>query len=131
MLSPKARIFAVAALLAAPAIIPGSATAQPEGPGIIQGGNSVNVYTSREPSLVLPIFYEFTAATGIAVNTIYVNPNVSDRLGREGQGSPADIIMLEDFAELIELASLGLTQVTQSEALVAAVPENFRDPNAH
>lgn len=131
MLSAKARILAVAALLAAPAIIPGSATAQPQGPGFIQGGNSVNVYTSRDPSLVLPIFYEFTYATGIAVNTIYVNPNVSERLAREGQASPADVIMLEDFGELVELAALGLTQPLQSAALNARIPENLRDPNGH
>ncbi len=33
----------------------------------------VNVYSTRQPFLIDPIFEAFTDATGIAVNTVYIS----------------------------------------------------------
>ncbi|MGD9740757.1 MAG: extracellular solute-binding protein [Bauldia sp.] len=88
---------------------------------------AVNVYTTRTPDSALPLLTEFSAQTGVAVNTIYVVGDIAARITAEGATSPADLI-LADFTALADLAEQGLTQPVTSAALAAAVPEQLRDP---
>jgi iron(III) transport system substrate-binding protein len=90
---------------------------------------SVNVYTTREPGLVLPLFDAFRAATGISVSTIYISQGVAERMIAEGANSPADVIMMVDYGELINLVDRGLTQPVHSEILNDVIPANLRDPD--
>ncbi len=90
--------------------------------------NSVNVYTTREPTLVLPLFRAFSDATGISVSVVYINQGIAERLIAEGANSPADVIMMVDYGELINLVDRNLAQPVNSEILTAAIPENLRDP---
>ncbi len=92
---------------------------------------AVNVYTSREPSLVLPLFDEFTFQTGIAVNTLFVSQGLAERLAAEGTATPADIVLVADYGELITVVNRGLTQPIVSEIVNAAVPPALRDPAGH
>ncbi len=92
---------------------------------------SVNIYTTREPGLVLPLFDAFRRETGITVNTVFISQGVAERMIAEGDGSPADLVMMVDYGELINLVERGLTQPVQSEVLTNAVPENLRDPNGN
>lgn len=91
----------------------------------------VNIYTTREPGLILPIFEAFTAETGIAVNTVFLQDGLIERVQAEGASSPADLLMTVDFGALIDLVDAGLTQPIQSEVLEAAVPETLRDPEGN
>ncbi len=91
--------------------------------------DTVNVYTTREPGLVLPLFDAFTAATGITVHTVYISQGVAERLIAEGEHSPADLVMMVDYGELDNLVERGLTQPVHSDILNAAIPANLRDPN--
>lgn len=87
---------------------------------------AVNVYTTRTPDSALPLLTEFSAQTGVAVNTIYVTGDIAARLAAEGATSPADLI-LADFIALADVADQGLTQPVTSETLVAAIPADLRD----
>jgi len=88
----------------------------------------VNVYTTREPGLVEALFEAFKVQTGITVNTVFISQGVAERLIAEGENSPADLIMMVDYGQLINLVDRGLTQPVQSNILDEVVPANLRDP---
>ncbi|MDP3339801.1 Fe(3+) ABC transporter substrate-binding protein [Frigidibacter sp.] len=91
----------------------------------------VNVYSHRQPELVQPLFDAFTAETGIPVNVAFVDKGMVERLTAEGDRSPADLVMTVDIARLSEVVNAGVTQAVTSEALDAAIPAEFRDPEGH
>ena len=99
-------------------------------PGLA-ASQEVNVYTTREPGLIQPLFDAFTEKTGIAVNSIFVKDGIAERVEAEGLNSPADVITLVDYGNLIDLVDRGLTQPVESEGLESAVPANLRDPEGH
>lgn len=92
---------------------------------------SVNVYTTREPGLVLPLFNAFREETGISVSTVFISQGVAERMIAEGENSPADLIMMVDYGQLANLVDRGLTQPVESEILNATVPANLRDPDGN
>jgi iron(III) transport system substrate-binding protein len=89
---------------------------------------SLNLYTTREPGLVEPLLEAFTEATGISVNTIFVQQGLAERVAAEGTRSPADVLMTVDIGNLIDLVDRGLTQRVSSAALAAAIPAHLRGP---
>ncbi|MHA1559255.1 MAG: extracellular solute-binding protein [Alphaproteobacteria bacterium] len=91
----------------------------------------VHVYTTREPGLVVALFEAFEAETGVAVNTVFISQGVAERLIAEGENSPADLIMMVDYGQLINLVDRGLAQPVQSNILNELVPANLRDPANH
>ena len=91
----------------------------------------VNVYTSREPQLIRPVFEAFSKATGIKVNAVFLQNGLEERVKAEGQNSPADLIILVDAAKLAGAVELGITQPVRDAGLEAAVPANLRDPAGH
>lgn len=101
------------------------------GPPAYSQESVVNVYTTREPGLIQPLFDAFTEATGIGVNAIFVESGVTERVEAEGANSPADLVMTVDYGNLIDLVGRGLTQPVQSATLNDAIPENLRDPAGH
>lgn len=86
----------------------------------------VNVYSHRQPELLKPLTDAFTEATGITVNTAYVDKGMVERLKAEGDRSPADLVMTVDVARLGEVKDAGVTQAVDDEAL-AIIPEALRD----
>ena len=89
----------------------------------------VNVYSYRQPELILPLVDAFTAETGIEVNIAFLNTGLTERLLAEGSRTPADIILTADIQRLIEAVEAGVTQPVQSDVLTANVPDAFRDPD--
>ncbi|MAN76431.1 extracellular solute-binding protein [Pelagibacterium flavum] len=112
------KIFSTAGLLALGAAVPALT-------------QEVNIYTTREPGLIQPILDAFTAETGVAVNTVFLQDGLIERVSAEGESSPADILMTVDFGALIDLVDAGLTQPIDSEVLEGAVPEALRDPDGN
>lgn len=87
----------------------------------------VNLYTTREPGLIQPLLDTFTEETGIKANVIFIKEGLAQRVETEGANSPADILSVVDFGNLIELKERGLTQPVKSAALEEAIPANLRD----
>lgn len=110
----NSRRFAFGALMA-------SAIASP---AFAQG--EVNVYTTREPQLILPLLDIFTKDTGIKVNTVFVKDGLIERVKAEGARSPADVLMTVDIGNLVDLVEQGVTQPINSEILNTAIPPNLR-----
>jgi iron(III) transport system substrate-binding protein len=94
-------------------------------------GQEVNVYTTREPSLIQPLLDAFTRDTGIKTKSIFVKAGLAERVKAEGVNSPADVLMTVDIGNLLDTVDLGVTQAVQSEALAAAIPAHLRDANGH
>ncbi len=111
------RSIALAAALVLPAL---SATA-----------GEVNVYTSRQPELIQPIFDAFTGETGITVNVLYARKGLIERLKAEGDRSPADLYVTADIGNVKAATDAGLTQPHGSAAVDSAVPESLRDAGSH
>ncbi|WP_426959630.1 extracellular solute-binding protein [Muricoccus radiodurans] len=92
------------------------------------GAAEVNVYTTREPGLMRPLTERFTRETGIAVNSVFVQGGLAERIAAEGARSRADVAMVVDVGNLMELVDRDLAQPVQSAALEAAIPAGLRDP---
>lgn len=88
--------------------------------------NEVNVYSYRQPFLVKPLFDIFTKETGIKVNVVFAKKGMAERLAREGEYSPADILLTTDISRLVELHDKNLLQAVKSDVLEQAVPKQFQ-----
>ena len=95
------------------------------------GQGEVNIYSYRQPFLIEPITDAFTQETGIEVNIFYSKKGIVEKLTREGQYSPADVVLTSDFNRLLEVTEKGLTQANNDVALVEAIPTQYRDNEAH
>ena len=82
----------------------------------------VNVYTSRQPELIQPIFDAFTAQSGIEVNVLYSGKGLIERMKAEGSRSPADLYITADIANVKAATDAGLTQPHGSAVVDAVVP---------
>lgn len=91
----------------------------------------LNLYTTREPGLIQPLLDAFTASTGVAVNTIFLQDGISERVSAEGDRSPADVLMTVDAGVLVDLVEQGLTQSIESAVLDETIPEELRDDDGH
>ncbi|WP_220348116.1 Fe(3+) ABC transporter substrate-binding protein [Thalassotalea euphylliae] len=88
--------------------------------------DEVNVYSYRQPFLVEPLFNEFTKQSGIKVNVVFAKKGMAERLAREGEHSPADVLLTTDISRLIELQEKGLLQAVNSDVLEAAIPSQYQ-----
>lgn len=89
----------------------------------------VNIYSYRQPHLIEPMLKAFTEETGIATNVVFAKKGVAERLKREGQNSPADVILTVDIGRLLELVEGDLVQPVSSDTIDGNIPESFRDPD--
>lgn len=86
----------------------------------------VNLYTTREPGLIIPLLEAFTAATDVKVNTVFVKDGLIERVKTEGTRSPADLLMTVDIGNLLDLVEAQITQPVDSAVLQAAIPAHLR-----
>lgn len=86
----------------------------------------VNVYSYRQPFLVKPLFDQFTEQTGIKVNVVFAKKGIAERLAREGEYSPADILLTTDISRLVELRDRNLLQAYNAKVLTDAIPSQYR-----
>jgi len=92
----------------------------------------VNIYSFRQPFLIELILKEFTAQTGIETKVIFSKKGLIQRLQREGELSPADIVLTSDFSKMLQLKDKGLSQpYTLSKTLETNIPTQFRDSENH
>jgi iron(III) transport system substrate-binding protein len=87
----------------------------------------LNLYSTRDAALVKPVTDAFTRATGITVNTTFIEDNLSKRVAGEGKTSPADVLLTIGLDKTSQFASLALTQPIKSATLEKAIPFELRD----
>jgi iron(III) transport system substrate-binding protein len=91
----------------------------------------VNIYSFRQPFLIDPILVEFTKKTGIETKIIFAKKGLIQRLEREGDLSPADLVLTSDFSKLLQLKDQGLTQKFELSDSLSHMPEQYRDSENH
>lgn len=91
--------------------------------------DEVNLYSSRQESLIRPILDEFEKDTGIKVNVVFAKEGTLERLKAEGDNSPADAILTVDISRLAAHKKAGVLQPISSDVLDKNIPEHFRDPD--
>lgn len=88
--------------------------------------NEVNLYTTREPQLIIPLLESFTQDSGIEVNTVFVKDGLIERIKSEGVQSPADVLMTVDIGNLLDLVEADVTQSIDSAVLTDVIPAHLR-----
>jgi iron(III) transport system substrate-binding protein len=89
----------------------------------------LTVYSGRSESLAGPVLDQFTAATGIEVQTKYADTaELAAILLEEGDRSPADIFFAQDAGALGAVGDAGLF-AELPEDLLGTVPEALSDPD--
>ncbi|PSW20321.1 iron ABC transporter substrate-binding protein [Photobacterium sanctipauli] len=96
-------------------------------PQLASAAEEVNVYSYRQPFLVEPLFNEFTKETGIKVNVKFAKEGFTEMLKKEGQYSPADIVLTTDIGHLVELSDNDLVQGVNNETINENIPSQYRD----
>lgn len=91
----------------------------------------VNIYSFRQPFLIEPILAEFTKETGIKTKIIFAKDGLIQRIKREGELSPADLVLTSNFSKLLQLKEEGLSQSFELSDNLNDIPEKFRDPELH
>lgn len=95
---------------------------------VVFAKNELNLYSARQEVLIRPLIVAFSKETGIKVNIIAAKADqLLERLIREGNLSPADVLLTTDVARLSRAKSLGLLQPFDSELLKRRIPKNYRD----
>ena len=88
----------------------------------------VNVYSGRHYNTDKELYADFTSRTGIKVNVIEgKDDELIERLRREGDNSPADVLVVVDAARIHRAQEMDLFQPISSPSLEADVPANLRD----
>ncbi|MGL4395858.1 MAG: extracellular solute-binding protein [Hyphomicrobium sp.] len=100
-------------------------------PAPLWAADSVNIYSYREPKLIDPLLKAFTAKTGIATNVVFAKEGLIERLSAEGQNSPADLLLTNEFGLLTQAAAAGVTQAVTSDIIAKQIPAELRDPAGH
>jgi len=88
----------------------------------------VNVYTSRQPQLIEPIFEAFEKNSGIDVKVLFAEKGLVERLRLEGGASPADLFIAADIGNIIQAVDADVVQPLKNDVLEATIPAEFRDP---
>lgn len=95
-------------------------------------GDALVIYNGRSHYGDETVFEEFTAATGIEVELRGgTGPELFERLRREGDDTPADILITTDLANLWRAEEAGLLQPSDTASLRANVPADLHDPENH
>ena len=92
------------------------------------GGGRMTVYSGRRKELVQPVLERFAEETGLVVDVRYGDSaELAARLEREGAASPADVLLTETPAPIVQLAAQGRLAALPS-GVVELVDPRWRDP---
>jgi len=94
--------------------------------------NEVNIYSHRHYDTDKHLYKLFEKNTGIKVNIVKANANeLISKLEKEGENSPADILITSDAGRLYIAQKKGLLQTVDSKIINDAVPQKLRQKNGY
>jgi iron(III) transport system substrate-binding protein len=94
------------------------------------GDDALVIYNGRSHYGDEQVFHDFEEATGINVELRGgTAPELFERLRREGEDTPADVLITTDLANLWRAEEAGLLQTVTTSELEANVPAELHDPD--
>lgn len=91
--------------------------------------DELNVYSARHYDSDERLYSAFTEETGIEVNILEGDSDqLIERITREGEASPADIMITVDAGRLWRAEQEGIFDKVESETLNERLPESMRHP---
>ncbi|MDP5104515.1 MAG: Fe(3+) ABC transporter substrate-binding protein [Erythrobacter sp.] len=100
-----------------------------EGKAAVPIIGEVNIYSSRHYDTDLALYDDFTRETGIKVNRIEAEADaLIERIGAEGEFSPADLFITVDAGRLWRAEEAGILSAVDSPILEQRIPAHLRDP---
>lgn len=98
----------------------------------LAGAQEVNLYSARHYDSDQAIYDAFEERTGIEVRVLQGDSDqLIERIEREGEATPADVLMTVDVGRLWRADQAGVFTPTDSETLAARIPESLRHPDGH
>lgn len=92
--------------------------------------DSVNVYSARHYDTDEQLYDMFTEETGIEVNVLEGSSDeLIERIKREGDASPADIMITVDAGRLWRAEDEGIFQSVESDVLDERIPDRVSHPD--
>ena len=93
------------------------------------GSDSLTVYSGRSQTLVGPLLADFIEDTGVDIRVKYASSAaIAATILEEGEGSPADVVFLQDPGYLGSLAHAGMLAELPDE-LLSKVDSGYRSTN--
>ncbi|MDZ7676198.1 MAG: extracellular solute-binding protein [Acidimicrobiales bacterium] len=90
------------------------------------------IYNGRSHYGTEQVFLDFEEETGIEVELRGgTAPELFERLRREGEDTPADLLVTTDLANLWRAEEARLLQPSESSTLEANIPDGLRDPEGY
>jgi iron(III) transport system substrate-binding protein len=123
----KNLVLAACALVSLGAL---SGCADDAGDAAVPITGEVNIYSSRHYDTDLALYEDFTKTTGIKVNRIEADADaLIERIGAEGEFSPADLLITVDAGRLWRAEEAGILAPVDSPVLKERLPANLRHPD--
>lgn len=90
--------------------------------------NEVNLYTNRHYDTDKELLETFEEKTGIKVNVLKGDSDkLIERIAREGENTPADLLITADAGRLYRAKNRGILQPVNDQELLSNIPANLRD----
>lgn len=89
----------------------------------------LTIYSTRKEQLLEPLIKAYEAKSGNKIKVVYDSEGpLLEKLKREGNKSPADLLLVVDAGNLWRAADLGLLSPVKSKELDLKVPASLKDP---
>ena len=90
--------------------------------------DEVNLYSARKEHLIKPLLNLFEKETGIKVNLVTAKAvQLHERIIREGDNSPADVLLTTDAGNLWKANEKKLFQKISSDFLISRIDKKYKD----
>jgi iron(III) transport system substrate-binding protein len=90
----------------------------------------ITVYTHRHYETDQQLFKRFEDSTGIEVNVVNASADeLIQRMSREGEHSPADVLITVDAGRLVKAKEKGLLQSVNLNIPDSIIPSSLKDPD--
>lgn len=91
----------------------------------------VNVYSTRGSEFLDPLLRVFEQLTYVKVNVVYAKKGLVERIASEGEESPVDVFLTNEFSQLISAKENGIAQQVTLPVLAERIAPRYRDSSGY
>ncbi len=100
--------------------------------GVGTNGESITVYSERHYDTDQILFDNFEDETGIRIDVVDGDADfLINRMQNEGEGTPADVLIIADAGRLHRAQEAGVLRPSESQVLNENIPARYREAEGH